>query len=87
MKTKTETRIKRALLSLHKAVMQYYEEHPEGRRNMQQEIDCYGSASIGVRDFGSGVEGIATITLCTEKGYCDIDATIHHKELKTWKQN
>ena len=82
MKMKTETRIKRALLSLHKAVMAYYEEHPEGRRNMQQEIDCYGSASIGIRDFGYGVEGIATITLCTDKGYRDIEATIHHKELK-----
>ena len=84
---KTETRIKRALLSLHKAVMQYYEEHPEGRRDKQQEIDCYGSATIGIRDFGEGTEGIATITLCTDKGYTDIESTIHHKEFETWKQN
>lgn len=84
---KTEARIKRALLSLHKAVMAYYEEHPEGRRDKTKEIDCYGSATIGIRDFGNGVEGIASITLCTEKGYRDVEATIHHKELKTWKQN
>lgn len=79
---KTEARIKRALSSLHKAVMAYYEEHPEGRRDMTKEIDCYGSAIIGVRDFGNGVEGIASITLYTDKGYRDIEATIHHKELK-----
>ena len=84
---KTEIRIKRALLSLHKAVMQYYEEHPEGRRDIHQQIDCYGSAVVGIRDFGTGTEGIATITLCTDKGYTDIGATIHLKELKTWKQN
>lgn len=84
---KTETRIKRALLSLHKAVMQYYEEHPEGRRDMTKEIDCYGDAVVGIRDYGDGAEGIASITLCTDKGYCDIEVTIHHKELETWKQN
>lgn len=82
MKTKTEARIKRALLSLHKAVMTYYEEHPEGRRNMRQEIDCYGSATIGIRDFGAGIEGVATITLCTAEGYRSVEAMIHHKELK-----
>lgn len=79
---KTEVRIKRALLSLHKAVMQYYREHPEGRGDKTKEIACYGAAVIGIRDFGNGVKGIASITLCTDKGYRDIEATIHHKELK-----
>lgn len=79
---KAETRIKRALLSLHKAVMQYYAEHPEGRKDMTKEIDCYGDAVIGIRDFGNGVVGIASITLCAAEGYRDIEATIHRKELK-----
>lgn len=81
-KNRTEARIKRALLSLHKAVMAYYKEHPGCRRDMTKEIDCYGSAMVGIRDFGDGAERIATITVYTDNGYTDIESAIHHKELK-----
>lgn len=82
MKDKTEERIQKALVTLHKAVMAYYKEHPEGRRDMRQEIDCYGSAIIGIRDHGDGVEGIATITVYTANGFKDIESTIHHRRIK-----
>lgn len=82
MKNKTEERIQKALTSLHRAVMAYYKEHPEGRRDMTSGIDCYGSAVIGVRDHGNGVEGIASLTVYTAKGYRDIEAPIHHKRIK-----
>ena len=42
----TEALIKRTLTRLYKLVIQWYKEHPEGRRDPKQEIDCYGSATL-----------------------------------------
>lgn len=64
----TEALIKRTLTRLYKLVIQWYKEHPEGRRDPKQEIDCYGSATFGLK-IAKGekkAHKIATLTLETD---------------------
>lgn len=48
MKT-TKDKIKKDLDRLFHHVMQWYKEHPENHVNPTEQIDCYCSATIGVK--------------------------------------
>lgn len=86
MALSTEALIKRTLTRLFKLVIRWYEEHPEGRRDPKQEIDCYGTATFGLR-IAKGEEEIhkiATITLQSDETtrYIDIRPSIHGQYVK-----
>lgn len=74
MKIKAETRIKRLLRSMHKAVMQWYKEHPEGAIDPDGSSDYYGSAYFAIDKEG---KICARMTLQAKDGhFTDIAATI-----------
>ena len=80
MKIKTETRIKRLLSSMHKAVMQWYKEHPEGAIDPDGSSDYYGSAYFAIDKEGSIR---ARITLQVKDGhFTDIVAPVHGKKAR-----
>lgn len=78
----TEALIKRALTRLFKLVIRWYKEHPEGRKDPKLEIDCYGSATFGLR-VSQGEEKahkIATITLDTGfHKYLNIESALNRQ--------
>lgn len=80
MKIKAETRIKRLLGSMHKAVMQWYAEHPEGAIDPQGSGNYYGSAYFAITNEG---EIRARMTLQANNGhFTDIVASNHGKEVR-----
>ena len=79
MKIKAETRIKRLLRSMHKAIMQWYAEHPEGAIDSEGSGNYYGSAYFVVTDEG---EVRARMTLQAGDGhFTDIVASNHGKKV------
>lgn len=76
---KTEARIKRLITHLHKALMQWYKEHPEGAIS-EHTLTYYGSLTLGVL----ADDHTAVARLTVEKGdghYDDIKSPIHGKEV------
>ena len=84
MKMTTEVKLKRALTHMYKLVIQWYKEHPEGRRDSTKEIDYYGSATFGIRTFdGEQIpHKIVHITLNSGERYIDVESPLNHKEVE-----
>ncbi len=77
---KTEARIKRLITHLHKALMQWYKEHPEGATSDDTKLNYYGSLTLGV----IAEEHTAVARLTVERGdghYDDIKSPIHGKKV------
>lgn len=80
MKNRTEARIKLLLTLLHKAVMHWYKEHPEGAIDPEGTGSYYGSAYFAIGDEG---EISARMTLQAGGGhFIDIEAPVHHRRIK-----
>lgn len=78
-KNRTEARIKLLLTLLHKAIMRWYKEHPEGAIDPEGTGSYYGSAYFAIDIEG---EISARITLQASNGhFIDIRAPIHGKKV------
>ena len=83
MKKTTEQLIKADLLRLYKHVMQWYDEHPEGKGHSKDSLACYGSAVFGITydEFSDKELSVANMTLNGKHGtYVEIEASINHRE-------
>lgn len=81
----TEQLIKTDLLRLYNHIQKWYEEHPEGRRDSKETLDCYGSATFGITydEFSDTELAVANLMLCGPADeYVDIEAPINHKRIK-----
>lgn len=81
----TEALIKRTLTRLFKLVMKWYKEHPEGRKDPKQEIDCYGSATFGMKIAKGEKKAHKIATLTLETGYHHyyyIESTLNGQYIK-----
>jgi hypothetical protein len=85
MKKTTEQLIKTDLLRLYNHIMKWYEDHPEGRRDSESTLDCYGSVTVGITydEFSDKELSVANLILCGKPDeYVTIEAPINHMRIK-----